>query len=209
MQFSVLRSYAATRFRDTGNVVVLDTDWKNYINDVYGDVLSRCTYFPWNEGTVTLTFAPSTRAQPLPLDVWQVTAVWDQTNQFPLVPLEGRNQVYQEYPQQTEVGIAQHYRIFNKNLQIYPLPAAQTLYTVEHTVRPTDLVADADLPVFPAPYHEMLVDGAVALAYRDDGNLQMSAAYQSDYEEQVKRLLVDLMQPRNDRFYEPTDSMGF
>lgn len=206
MQFSVLRAYAATRFRDVGNVVVSDADWKNYINDVYEDMLSRCTWFPWNEAKQDLTILASTRGIALPTDAWHVLAVWDKTNQFPLVPLEGRDQVYNEYPQQTEVGQAMHYHVRNNQLEVYPMPQTDTIYTVETIKRPVDLAADADLPVFPPQYHTTLVEGAVSLAYRDDGNLQMAAQFEAAYEEEVKRMVLDLMQPRQGRYYEPVDT---
>lgn len=207
MQFSALRTFAATRFRDTGLVIVDDAAWKNYVNDAYQDMLSRCTWFPWNEAKSTLSYTPSLREQALPLDAWQVLAVWDSTNFMPLVPLEGRIQVYQLYPQQTEIGLAQHYRIFNNKLQLYPLPQATTAIVVEYVQRPADLVADGDLPVFPSIYHGAIVAGAVSLAYRDDGNLQMAGAFQSEYEDEVKRFTTDMMQPRNERYYQPVDDM--
>jgi hypothetical protein len=206
MLFSAMRTYAALRFRDTSNQVVADNDWKTYINDAYGDMLSRCTWFPWNEASSQLTVTASTREIALPADVWQVTAVWDTINFYPLVPLEGRDQVFSEYPQQNEVGSAMHYRIFNNKLQVYPMPSVNTPYVVEYISRPADLVADGDSPVFPDTYHTTVVEGAVALAYRDDGNLQMAGAFEAAYEAQVAKFLVDLMQPRNSRYYEPVDN---
>lgn len=207
MQFSAIRTYAASRFRDPTNVIVADTDWKNYVNSAYGDMLSRCTWFPWNEATTSLSFGIGVRSVSLPLDAWQVLSAWNATDFMPLVPLEGRTTPYQLYPQQNETGPPQHYRVFNKNLQVYPLPTAVTSVTVEYVLRPADMVADADLPVFPDQYHDTIVAGAVAMAYQDDGNLQMAQSFQSDYEDGVKRMLVDLMQPRTERYYEPVDDM--
>lgn len=209
MQFSDIRTYAALRFRDTGLVIVDDAAWKTYVNDVYDDMLSRCTWFPWNEASSTLSVTAGTRSVALPTDVWQITAVWDTVNFLPLVPLEGRSQVFQLYPQQTEIGVAQHYRLFDNKLEVYPLPQGTTPYVVEYILRPAALVADSDLPVFPSQYHGTLAAGAVAMAYRDDGNLQMAGAYDQEYEDEVKRMLVDLMQPRTERYYEPVDDMGY
>lgn len=207
MQFSVIRTYAASRFRDVGLVVVADADWKNYVNSVYGNVLMTLPYAPWNEQSTTLTFAPSTRSMALPTDAWRVTAVWDQTNQFPLVPLEGRMQVFNEYPQQTEIGMAMHYRVFDNLLEVYPLPQSSTIYVVEYFKMPADMAADADLPVFPEQYHDMLVAGAVAMAYRDDGNAQAASGYEAEYQSMLKALQLEMGQPRQDRFYEITDTL--
>lgn len=207
MQFSDIRTYAALRFRDTGLVIVSDTDWKSYVNDVYDDMLTRCTWFPWNEASSTLTVTAASRSVNLPTDVWQILAVWDTVNFLPLTPLEGRVQVYQLYPQQTEIGVAQNYRVFDNKLEVYPLPQNDTPYIVEYVKRPAALAADSDVPVFPAQYHGTIAAGAVAMAYRDDGNLQMAGAFDQEYEDEVKRMLVDLMQPRQERYYQPTDDM--
>ncbi len=210
MQFSAIRTYAAARFRDTNNIVVLDTgpgpNWKDYVNDTYNDALSRCTYFPWSEASTVVQVPANTRGVALPTDVWQVEAAWDQDNQFPLVALEGRQQVYNEYPQQTEVGQAMHYRVWSNQFEVYPMPQTTTNYKLEYILRPPELVNDTDVPVFPVQYHRMLADGATALAYVDDGNLQQAQVYQTRYEARVEKMLEDIMQPRQDRYYEIVDT---
>lgn len=207
MQFSAIRTYSALRFRDTGLTIVSDTDWKTYVNDAYDDMISRCTWFPWNEASSTLTVNAGSRSVALPTDVWEVLSVWDSVNFIPLVPLEGRGQAYQLYPQQNETGIPQNYRIFNNLLDVYPLPTANIPYVVEYIKRPAEMVADADVPVFPVQYHSTIAVGAVALAYRDDGNLQMAGAFTTEYEDEVKRMVADLLQPRQERYYQPVDDM--
>lgn len=206
MQFSVLRSYAATRFRDSTNQVVSDNDWKNYINSVYGNVLITMPYAPWNQASSDLTINAGSRSVALPTDVFRVTSVWDKTDQYPMVPLEGRNQVYNEYPQQIEIGGPQHYRIFNNLLEVYPLPAVNTIFTVEYLVEAADLVNDADVPVFPQQFHDMLVAGAVGMAYRDDGNLQQASSYDNEMMEMLKALQQEAGQPQNDRYAEIVDT---
>lgn len=207
MQFSAIRTYCATRFRDTTNVIVSDADWKNYVNSAYGDALGSVPFFPWNELSATLTIVAGVRGIPLPLDAWEVTAVYDQTNGFPMVPLEGRDQVFHIYPTQTEVGMAVHYRIFDNQLEVYPLPQSDTVYLVEYQKMPGDMVADSDLPVFPDQFHDMLTAGAVAMAYKDDGNTSMAQQFQGEFDSSLKDLKVWAMQPRQSRYYEPIDTM--
>lgn len=206
MQFSVIRTYAAARFRDPTNVIVSDADWKNYVNTAYGDVLMRFPYAPWNEASTTVTVNAGSRSATLPVNVFQVTAVYDQTNGFPMVPMEGRAQVFNEYPQQTETGQAMHYRIFGNTLQVYPLPQTNTTYVVEYLVQPAELVNDTDLPAFPEIWHDILVSGAVALAYRDDGNPAMADKYEVEAEDMTKALIQWMAQPRQDRYYEIVDT---
>jgi hypothetical protein len=217
MNFAALRAYAATRFRDPNNVVVSDADWKFYINDAYNDMVTQCPWFPFNNATANLTIAGNaaapadpdsiTRSSALPTDAWQVTAVWDKTNQFPLVPLEGRGaNLYNEYPQQIEIGQAMHYRIFGNQLQVYPAPQSTTIYRVEYILRPPDMAADGDLPLFPEQYHTTIVAGALALAYTDDGNPQMAQQYNADFENEVKQFKADMAQPQQDRYWEIVDT---
>lgn len=206
MQFSAIRTYCATRFRDPTNIIVSDADWKNYVNTAYGDVLMLMPYAPWNEASATVTVSASSHTGALPTNVFRVTAVYDATDQYPLVPLEGRMQVFNEYPTQAEVGAPVHYRVFGGNILVYPMPSASTSLTVEYLVQPSDLSADGDLPAFPEAYHDILVSGAVALAYRDDGNLQMAQAYEAEATEMKKSLIQEAGQPRQDRYYEIVDS---
>lgn len=213
MQFSVMRTYAASRFRDVGLQVVVDADWKNYVNDAYHQMLVSVPLFPWNElstsltvpGNVSLVY-PLNRSVSLPLDCWSVLAVWDITDQFPLVPLEGRDQVYNEYPQQIEVGQAMHYRIFNNTLQVYPAPQVATTYLVEYIAKPVDLAADSDVPIVPLAYHTDIVAGAVALAYEDDGDSSQAALYRAKFDLGIQRLTADINQARQSRYYEPVDT---
>lgn len=204
--FLAIRTYAALRFRDPTNVIVQDTDWKSYVNSVYGNVLIKMPYAPWNEGSSTVVVTAGSRSVTLPTDVWRVSAVYDQTDQFPMVALEGRQQVFQEYPQQTEVGQPMHYRIFDNKLEVYPLPQVDTTFLIEYFVQPADMVGDGDIPVFPSQYHDMLVVGAVAMAYRDDGNTQQAQVYDAEYNDMLKALMIEAGQPRQDRYYEIVDT---
>lgn len=203
--FAALRTYAALRFRDPTNVIVSDTDWKSYINSAYGDMTMRLPYAPWNENSATIVIASGIRSGPLPTNVNRVTAVWNSTDGFPMVPMEGRMQVFNEYPQQTETGQPMHYRIFGNSLYVYPLPTTSTSFTVEYEMLPIEMVADGDVPAIPETYQDGIVAGAVAMAYRDDGNIPMAAEYEKEQEEMVRALIHDAMQPRQDRYYEIVD----
>lgn len=206
MQFSAIRTYCALRFRDTANTIVTDTDWKSYVNSAYSNLLSMMPNAAWNEFSGTVTIAANGRSGSLPSEGWRVMAVYDATDGWPLVPLEGRDQVYDEYPQQTETGPPQHYRIFNNTVMVYPLPTVSTALTVEYAKLSGDLVADGDIPVVPAAYHDLIVAGAVEMAYRDDGNLQMATQYQAEFDQGAQILKTEAGQPRQSRFYEIVDN---
>jgi len=205
MQFSDIRTYCAMRFRDTGNVVVTDANWKLYANTIYGEILTQFPFAPWREAVETVAQPANNRIIDLPAGAWQVVSVFDGTNQYPLVPLEGRDQAYQLYPDQAAVGAAQHYRVFTNSVWLYPVPQDATSYVIEYLVGNDQMVADSDTPMFPDPYHDLIVSGAVMLAYKDDGNLQMAAAYAKEYEDGLKILKQEAGQPRTSRFYQIVD----
>lgn len=214
--FVNLRKRASQRFGDPSFSIVADTtsatlpSWDDYINEAYRDVLQASPLWPWNEAQpANLTFPANTFAGvALPADLWQVEAVWDQTDFLPLVPLEGRSDYLNQYPQQNEVGIPQHYRIFNSKLFIYPAPTVSTQVRVDGVQRPADLVSGTDVPVFPVAYHHMLVDGALAYAYQDDGNLDLSKASAMRFEGILARMRQDLLQYRQERYPEIVDTFS-
>lgn len=205
--FVQLRQYAALRFRDKGNAVVSDTDWKSYLNDAYEDMLTRCTWFPWNETAGNVTVLANTQSIALPADAWQVLSVKNGTDLLPMFPIEGRDEVNYQYPDLSVTGAPQHYRLSGPNIFVYPKPVQDTVLNLEYVHRPADMAADGDVPVFPPQYHTTIVDGALALAYTDDGNFQMAQIHEADFEAEIKAMLQDMMQPRNSRFYEPTDNL--
>lgn len=205
MQFSDIRTYAALRYRDTGTTIVTDANWKLYVNSAYGDVLQALPFFPWNELSTSLSYSASTRSKTLPTDAWQVLSVFNATDVWPMVELEGREQFLNLYPSQTEIGSPLHYRLFGNAIQIYPLPQGTTALTVEYIGMPVDLVADADLPAFPEQYHDLLVVGAVAKAYVDDGGAEQTKAYELEFQQMLQALKINLSQPRNPRYYEMVD----
>src|SRR5579885_49696 len=210
--FVQLRTRCATRFRDPSNIVVSDSEWGSYINEAYRQVNSDQALWPWKEGQTTLSYpaytgSTSGASQPLPADVWEVMAVWDQTNQMPIIPLEGRGQYLNEYPQQTEVGFAMHYRVFNNNLFLYPQPESPVTVRIDYRSVIADLVNDSDVPVFPAQYHSMLVEWALAHAYLDDGNDDQYNAHSAVFNDRLDQMRRALLgEPHQDRYYEIVDT---
>ena len=212
--FQQLRQRAAQRIRDFNNNIVADTTpsatqpaaWSDYINEAYRDIDQSSPFWPWHEVQTTLTFPALTRSQPLPTGDFQVLAAWDLTDQFPLVPLEGRDQYINEYPQQNEQGSPMHYRIFDGNLELYPLPLVQTQVRVDLIQRVTDLSANSDVPVFPSIYHHVIVDGAIARFYEDDGNMQQAQHHWEIFKQGLASMQSDLLQPRQPRYYEVVDT---
>lgn len=210
MQFSVIRTRCATRFRDTAFSIVTDAEWKDYVNARYRKVQAASPYWPFEESALTslTAFAAGDRKKPLPTNVVRVTAVWDSTHGTPLVPLEGRSDFLHLYPSQTETGPPQHYRIHDGNLYLYPLPDTAVTIQIEAFQDLTDLTSDADLPTFPAQFHDILVEGALADAYLDDGAQDQFKQHDDRFSGILNDMLQDQLQPKQERYYQIVDTWG-
>ncbi len=206
MQFSAIRTRCAVRFSDATNALITDTVWKDYVNAVNRRVMAEENLFPNRELTTTLTSVASQRYLTLPTDSTRITSLHDDTNYVKLEPIEGLAEHLRLYVTQTETGVPVSYRIREGKIDLYPLPTGVYTYTVEYLGKPGDLSADADLPAFPAQYHDILVEGALADAYADDGNAGQYTIHNDRFKELFQAMRLDLLGERTERYYEPTDN---
>jgi len=188
-------------------VIITDLVWKDYVNACYRRINGAEPLWPWRETTTTtLTIAAETRSATLPTDVFRVVSAFNSTNKSKLTPTEGIAEHLFQWASQTEDGVPVQYRVFNNQFQVYPLPTILTTFTIEYLVRPADLGADGDIPVFPSEYHDLLVEGALADAYLDDGNLKQQVAHEARYKEQFMQMREDVLSERTERYSEITDN---
>lgn len=170
--FAALRTQCATRFRDAANAVVTDIVWKDYVNQAYQEANAASPLWPWletSEQTVTVTGGQ--RSGTLPTDVLQVNWVYDTTNNQYLRPQEGRGEQWKQ-GLRTDSGLSASYRLRSNTIELFPLTAATVTLVAECVLMPVRMSADGDLPVWPANWHELLIPGALALAFLDDGNAE-------------------------------------
>lgn len=211
-----LQTRCANRFRDPTNIIVLAVDWTDYLNEAMRDIDASSMMWPWREQQTTLSVAPGVRTCQLPVGAWHVLAVWNATDQLPMVPLEGRGQYLIEYPQGTETGSPLHYRMFGDtatatltqaNLEVYPLPTVATSVRVDFWGTLPDLAGATDVPQFPAEYHHLMVEHALAQAYEDDGNTAEADRHNSRFSTLLGNMKGNLAgMSRQERNYEITDS---
>lgn len=77
---------------------------------------------------------------------------------------------------------------FDDKIRLYPTPDRAFTVIVEYSLDVPDLVAPTDVPVFPATFHEILVEGAVAemaMRQRDDNAYAIS-------NQRYEQLLVEM-----------------
>lgn len=207
MNLTTLQARCALRFQDPGFKIVDNPGWLGYLNDAYRDVINASPWWPFLEvlHDQSLVFTAGTRTMPLPATVLRVASVYNLTAQFKCSSIEGHTQHILRYPDQTETGPIQRYRIIGSDMQVWPLPDTTTTLTIDYWSAPADLAAGGDVPAFPAQWHNALVEGALARAYIDDGALSQAAAYQTRFDLTVLRMVRDLHSGQQDRNPEIVD----
>jgi hypothetical protein len=192
--FLQLRTQCAARFRDTGFTIVADAQWKEYVNQAYQWANTYSPLWPWLEtASATVTVLSGTRGIALPADTVQVNWAYDTTDNYRLIPQEGRGDPWRNANLATDTGSPVTYRIRNGTIEVFPLPTQNTIITIEAVTMPVRMVADGDVPVWPTHFHEVLLDGAVSLAYLDDGNAEFQGILWGKFQAGVKDMLQTLL----------------
>lgn len=169
---TTLRTNCGLRFHDPDNDVVPAATWTYYLNEAYHEANAYSPLWPWLEGAeATISVTASTRSGNLPSDTFQVNWVYNVTDDYPLVPQEGRGDQWRGEHLRSDVGAPLTYRLRGSTIEVFPMPEATTSLRVECVTWPAALSADGDVPAFPLPFHTtVLVPGALSRAYLDDGN---------------------------------------
>lgn len=208
MDRNALTARCATRFRDEDHAVYTESDWVDYVNDAYAEVIAARHDWPFLESrNESLSVTAGTGFVALPTDGWRVTAVYNATNDFPLEQLDGRADYRHWFPNPDQnLGVPELYRLRSNNLEVYPWPAATTTLHVDLYLPPALLVNSTDEPIFPEQYHRILVARALSEAHRDDGNLDMAGQYEQQYGILLGNMGDDLLSTRGERYPEVRDT---
>lgn len=198
MDRTALETRCRTRFRDPDQAVVTNTEWDDFLNDAYRDVIAASPLWPFLEQrNSAFSATAATRTTSLPTDCYRVLAVYNQTDHIVLNQIDGRDMAFRLYPNQDETGPPIHFRIRGQHIEWYPLPEVTTTVVLDYIATPALLAAGGDEPVFPEQYHNILVEGALARAYEDDGNLEQSAVHQGRFETILAGMMADLLNDRS------------
>lgn len=189
--FTQMRARAAVRFGDPGNAVITDTVWKDYVNEGYRWLQRQHPRWPFLRATATVAVTSGARSGTLATRVWQVVGAYNATDDRTMALLTTRLRRTSTF-MSTETGAPTHYRVRGGTLEVFPKPTQNTNITVEYFGNATDLSSDADVPVPPDKYHDIIVAKAVALAYRDDGN-DIAADYEAEVATSVETMIADLV----------------
>ena len=200
MNLTQIRTRCQARFRDTNGDVYTSDEWDGYINDAYADAITASPAWPFLVALATDMRMGLSGEATLPEGAWRVTSVHCVSDGITLRPVEAPDDHLRLYPDPSVTGTPELYRVRANVLEVYPHPDAQRELRVEYVVHPDELLFASDEPVFPVPYHRLLVPGALSYAYEDDGNADMAALHRSRFEDGLARMHADLLTIQTEGF---------
>jgi len=198
---------AESRFKDTANEILSAAEWSVYLNTRYQEVNARSPLWPWLEGTSdTVTVLANTRSIALPADTLQVHNVYDLTHGYALTPLQGRIVQGHAYDLTAGAGTGapETYRLRAGTIELYPMVDVNTSLRVEYVSAPAALATTGE-PVWPEPFHRLLVNGMLSLAYGDDGNPKEAERFDKMFQMEVKSMMDFILAFRHEGHHEIVD----
>lgn len=206
MDRDALVARCEARFRDESNHIVSAAQWASYIDECYAEVAQTTPLWPWTEGWSTSVTISSGNSATLPSDVFSVFSVWNETDNFLLMALTGRSGHIRRYDDDNETGIPEAYRLFGGSIYVYPTPEVSTVLHVEYPVFAV-LAGGSSEPAFSEVFHPLLIDGALAKAYQDDGNTNWEQRHRTLFNEAIAKMLnYYLTQVGGDSYPEISDT---
>ncbi|MGH2761382.1 MAG: hypothetical protein ACRDLD_02180 [Thermoleophilaceae bacterium] len=153
-----------------------------WLNRAYQRVTDRD---PW-------PFLEATQVGPSPLSISDLRAVLTvvDTSAERQLFWQDRRTLAEADPLLTQTGDPWAWFMDAGALTAYPTSAHDL--SVRYLKVAVELGAD-DVPLFDARYHYMLVDGAVALAYRDSDNFEAAEANELEFERRLREMADDLL----------------
>src|SRR5688572_12760236 len=163
----------------------IDTTQQNrWLNESYQDL---CEEAPWPFLEVT-----TTGVAPLAItDVRTVLSVSD-TTQGTVLNGSDRRDIVDSDPGVDDTGTPTHWFLDNTTLRVWPANTTDSL-SVRYIKVPATLSADADEPLVPTRYQELIIDGAVWRAYHSSDEHDAAQYLKTHIQEQVLRMRKNLM----------------
>lgn len=158
----------------------------SWVNRTIFDIYNRSNDWGFRESSGTFSTVAGTGTYSLPstVDLDSLKTLFRQSDQVPLQ--------YVDYENWDGLGglsgLPGYYSVFQNLILLSPVPSQVTVIGFRYQLNPVNLANDSDLPVIPAKWHHVIVDGA---AYRaklflgdDDFREQLAR-----YEQGIKRMI--------------------
>lgn len=170
------------RFGDTANTIVTAAEWLDYLNAAYRAFL-RATKWPPLVTDTTSAVGANARTVDIPSAALQGGVTDVLISGRPLDPLPDLPpRVMRHWSDRPSTPL--YWRAEGKRIRLLPAWSAGGTLTIAYLAAPTPLVAgdSPTSPVIPETYHDALVSGALARAWRDDANPELAAVYQAEFD---------------------------
>lgn len=168
----------------------LGTRTERYLNDAY--MLDICEEEDWpfleeaKEGAAPLTIS----------DLRTVEYVINSTQDTKLDPMI-RARITDEWnPDLTQTGTPWLYYV-TKGTTINVFPVATDTIQVRYFKVPEELSGTME-PLAPKRWHSVIIDGAVARAYRNSDDWELSTAAKQTFEDELQAMRTSLLYPQHD-----------
>lgn len=164
----------------------------DFLNEAYRDVLSKPGMERLRRATTTFDSVASTATYTV-ASAARVLRVWETTNDRRLWEMTIDQYRTIEPDPSANTGTPEAFvwlgvpAVSSNSLALWPTPASVITYTVEILSVITDLADDANSPLLPLDFHDVLVYGAMAREYEklDDSRL---ATAEARYRQRIKDL---------------------
>ncbi len=183
------------RVRDTG---YSSSEIVDYINDTQRDVLVEYE-IPLTEATqnytVTTNVADITNGNGLPDDFQVAINLIDTTSgQEKTIPYKDYHELDQLYGDLADTtlhppGQPSCWYLYGGVIYLFPAPKAAYTLTLRYYKSPPLLSSDADVPLIPEAFGELLVRGAAARVLQAKDMYDQAAVHENKYEELVLKLV--------------------
>jgi hypothetical protein len=164
---------------------------KRWVNQAYREITDTA-HWPFLEATKE-GVAPLTIS-----DLGHVLSVTNKTSDTTLAFLDRRTAVGFD-PALNDTGTAEYwFREGETSLRVYPLDSSSTL-VVRYVKVPPELSAEGDVPLIPAAYQDLIVDGATVRALKNRDNYEAAQFVRQEWKSGIALMKQALLKPNYDR----------
>lgn len=202
---AALADQLAVRFRDPNKEIISCTQWYEYINQAWGEIQQTTSQWPWNKDYDDITVTVAANQQQGCLDasgeVLEVRSVLDATNNRPLRQSEG-NGAFRQFEGNSATATTaspSYYRMKGNEIELYPTPSQAITLTVR-AVKWSGTLAYNASPPLPAAWHNVLLNGAIALAHLDDGNIDAYKVNDDRFQTGIRNLLGSFLNGQGEKY---------
>lgn len=163
---------------------------KRYVNQAYREI-TDVAHWP---------FLEAGKEGPAPLAITDLGHTLSVTNKTAeeVMQYMDRRQVVERDPALTDTGVGViWFRASESSIAVYPLDTAST-FIVRYLKVPADLVADADVPILPPAYHDVIVDGTVIRLLKNRDSYEAAQFVRQEWERGIQNMKHALLRPNYD-----------